>query len=213
MAESEETDGNDSPAGGPGADGIEGGDADEVLRGLVDNDEKGAAPAFDLTSSRQFAEWLAERRTSLAFTTYQAGKVFFIGLQANGRLSIFERTLNRCMGMVAAGDSLYISTLYQLWRFENALQPGQAAEGYDRLYVPQVGYVTGDLDIHDLAVDGSSAANLVINRGRQRGLKEWLSLVVARQEKSVLTKTGRPSPSTAKSWMSRSPVTWPTRGA
>ena len=157
MAESKETDGNDSPAGGPGADRIEGEDADEVLRGLVDNDEKGAAPAFDLTSSRQFPEWLAERRTSLAFTTYQAGKVFFIGLQPNGRLSIFERTLNRCMGMVAAGDSLYISTLYQLWRFENALQPGQAAEGYDRLYVPQVGYVTGDLDIHDLAVDGSSA--------------------------------------------------------
>ena len=76
-------------------------DADEVLRGLVDNDEKGAAPTFDLTTSRQFAEWLAERRTSLAFTTYQAGKVFFIGLQPNGRLSIFERTLNRCPGWSA----------------------------------------------------------------------------------------------------------------
>ena len=109
---------------------------------------------LELTGSRQFPEWLAEQKTSLAFTTYQAGKVFFIGLQSNGRLSIFERTLNRCMGMAADGNSLYIATLYQLWRFENTLEPGQSADGYDRLYLPQVGYVTGDLDIHDLAVDG-----------------------------------------------------------
>lgn len=109
---------------------------------------------LELTGSRQLPEWLAEQTVSLAFTTYQAGKVFFIGLQPNGRLSIFERTLNRCMGMAAQGNSLYIATLYQLWRFENTLEPGQIAEGHDRLYLPQVGYVTGDLDVHDLAVDG-----------------------------------------------------------
>ena len=117
----------------------------------------GEAPegqGLELTGSRQFPEWLAEQKTSVAFTTYQAGKVFFIGLQPNGRLSIFERTLNRCMGMVADGNSLYIATLYQLWRFENTLESGQVADGYDRLYLPQVGYVTGDLDIHDLAIDG-----------------------------------------------------------
>ena len=112
-------------------------------------------PDFELTTSRQFPEWLAEQRTSLAFTTYQAGKLFLIGLQPDGRLSIFERTLNRCMGMTAAGDSLYVSTLYQLWRFENVLQGGQASAGYDRVYVPQVGYITGDLDIHDIAIDGN----------------------------------------------------------
>ncbi len=114
-----------------------------------------ATPTFELTTSRQFPQWLAEHRTGLAFTTYQAGKLFFIGLQPNGRLSIFERTLNRCMGMVADGNSLYVSTLYQLWRFENALTPGQSSDGFDRVYVPQVGYVTGDLDIHDLAIDAS----------------------------------------------------------
>lgn len=46
-----------------------------------------------------------------------------------------------------------MSSLYQLWRFENVLEPGQQASGYDRLYVPQVGYTTGDLDIHDVAVE------------------------------------------------------------
>ncbi len=111
-------------------------------------------PKFELLPSRQFPEWLAEQDVSLAFTTYQAGKIIFIGLQPNGRLSLFERTLERCMGLAAAGNSLYVTTLYQLWRFENALEPGQASDGYDRLYVPQVGYITGDLDVHDLACDG-----------------------------------------------------------
>ena len=120
--------------------------------------KNGAEPKLALTGSRQFPSWLAEQGASLGFTTYQAGKVFLIGLQPDGKLSIFERTLNRCLGMVAEGRSLYISTLFQLWRFENALEPGQSAVdsatgGYDAVYVPQVGHITGDLDIHDMALD------------------------------------------------------------
>jgi uncharacterized protein (TIGR03032 family) len=96
---------------------------------------------------------LYEQNLSLAFTTYQAGKVFFIGLQPDGQLSVFERSFNRCMGLWAKGSTLIMSSLYQLWRFENALEAGQIHNGYDCLYVPQVGYVTGDLDVHDVAVD------------------------------------------------------------
>ena len=112
-------------------------------------------PQLDITSSRQFPEWLAEQRVSLAFTTYQTGKLFLIGLQSGDRLSLFERTFNRVMGLYATSHSLYLSSLFQLWRFENALEPGQDYQGYDRLYVPQVGYTTGDLDIHDIALDAN----------------------------------------------------------
>jgi uncharacterized protein (TIGR03032 family) len=112
-------------------------------------------PKFELFPSRQFPDWLAESTLSLAFTTYQAGKMIFIGLQPNGRLSVFERTFNRCMGLWSNGQSLWMSTLYQLWRFENALPPGELHDGYDRMFVPQVAYTTGDLDIHDVALDGA----------------------------------------------------------
>jgi uncharacterized protein (TIGR03032 family) len=44
-------------------------------------------------------------------------------------------------------------SLIRLWSFENALELGQTYQGYDRIYVPQVSYVTGDLDIHDLVSD------------------------------------------------------------
>ncbi|MEO0373502.1 MAG: TIGR03032 family protein [Cyanobacteria bacterium P01_A01_bin.17] len=115
--------------------------------------ESAKTPALEINASRQFTSWLAEQQVSLTFTTYQAGKVFFIGLQPDGKLSVFERTFNRCMGLFAKDSSLYMSSLYQLWRFENALEPGQTHQGHDRLYVPQVGYITGDLDIHDIVVD------------------------------------------------------------
>ncbi|NJK68906.1 MAG: TIGR03032 family protein [Microcoleus sp. SU_5_3] len=110
------------------------------------------SPRLAIDPSRQFTAWLAEQNLSLTFTTYQAGKLFFLGLNPNGELSVFERTFPRCMGLCAAGSTLYMSSLYQLWRFENVLEPGQIANGYDALYVPQVGYVTGDLDIHDVAI-------------------------------------------------------------
>lgn len=113
------------------------------------------SPALELIGSRHFPAWLAEQRVSLAFTTYQSGKLFLLGLQPDGRLSVFERTFNRCLGLWSDGQTLWMSSLYQLWRFENALEAGQVANGYDRLYAPKVGYVTGDLDIHDVAVDAA----------------------------------------------------------
>lgn len=108
---------------------------------------------LDLLPSRQFPAWLAEQRLSLAFSTYQVGKLFLIGLQPSGRLSVFERTFNRAMGLWSDTESLYLATLFQLWRFDNVLEPGQTHDGHDRLYVPQLAWTTGDLDIHDIAID------------------------------------------------------------
>lgn len=116
-------------------------------------DNGAGTPTLELLSSRQFPSWLAEQRLSLAFTTYQAGKLFLAGLRPDGRLSVFERTFNRCMGLWGDGQTLIMSALYQLWRFENLLEGGGAYQGYDRVYVPRLAYTTGDLDIHDVAVD------------------------------------------------------------
>ena len=61
---------------------------------------------FALTSSRHFPEWLAAAGSALAFTTYQAGKLFLLGVKADGRLAIFERTFARSMGLGVSGDEL-----------------------------------------------------------------------------------------------------------
>lgn len=112
-----------------------------------------AKPQIEITTSRAFNSWLSSVRASLALTTYQTAKIFLIGLQPNGRLSIFERTLERVMGMHATAQTIHVSTLYQVWRFENMLQPGQDFNGYDAVYIPRESRITGDIDIHDLAVD------------------------------------------------------------
>lgn len=119
-------------------------------------------PNFEITTSRQWLDWMAEQGVSLLFTTYQIGKLFSIGLKATGELSVFERTFNRCMGLCpsAGGNGFWMSSLYQVWRFENMLGPGEMANGHDRLYVPQLGITTGDCDIHDIAV--ASGGQLVM---------------------------------------------------
>jgi uncharacterized protein (TIGR03032 family) len=111
------------------------------------------APWVEITCSRHFPDWLAEQSVSLAFTTYQAGKLFLLGRKPDGRLAVFERTFDRCMGLWADGQTLWLGTRSQLWRLENALRPGESYQGHDRLYVPRTAHTTGDLDVHDVAVD------------------------------------------------------------
>jgi uncharacterized protein (TIGR03032 family) len=110
-------------------------------------------PWIEVTSSRGFADWLAQQQTSLAFTTYQTGKLFLLGRYPDGRLTVMERSVNRCMGLWADGQTMWLSSLFQLWRFENVLRPGEQYQACDRLYIPRIGYTTGDLDAHDIVVD------------------------------------------------------------
>ncbi len=127
--------------------------------------QRGAKPELALTTSRGMTSWMLREQASLAFTTYQAGKLFAVGLQPDGRLSVFERTFNRCMGLHASADSqtLWMTSLYQLWRFENFVPKRQATpDGFDRVYVPTLGHTTGDVDIHDLHVDANGRPVFVV---------------------------------------------------
>src|SRR5580704_7385931 len=112
-------------------------------------------PWVEVTGSARLAAWLAEQKLSLAFTTYETGKLFLLGHKPEGTLAVVERTFNRAMGLWADGQTLWTSTRYQLWRFENLLKPGEIYQQHDRLYVPHVGYTTADLDVHDVAIDAN----------------------------------------------------------
>jgi uncharacterized protein (TIGR03032 family) len=120
------------------------------------------AANFEISTSRQLVAWMAEQNLSMAFTTYQIGKLFLLGRNAAGQLSVFERSFNRCMGLCATPSGMFMSSLYQVWRLENVLGAGDERDGYDALYVPQVGYTTGDVDIHDMAV-GSDGRLVFVN--------------------------------------------------
>lgn len=110
-------------------------------------------PWLSVTCDAGLTGWMAAQDVALACTTYQTGKLLLFGRKAEGRLSVFERNFARCMGLWADGQTLWMSSQYQLWRIENALRPGEMHQGHDRLYIPKVGITTGDLDIHDVAVE------------------------------------------------------------
>ena len=114
--------------------------------------------ATDIDVSRGLASWLAQHRVSLAFSCYQSGQLFLVGLLPDGLISVNEQSFTRAMGLHWQPGRLYLAGLDQVWRLENMLRPGELANGgFDQLLVPRNAQTTGDLDIHELAVtaDGS----------------------------------------------------------
>ena len=51
---------------------------------------EGTEANLEILGSRQLTTWMAEMGVSLAFTTYQTGKLFLVGLQPNGKLSVLN---------------------------------------------------------------------------------------------------------------------------
>lgn len=107
---------------------------------------------LEIETSRNFGSWLKSTNASIAFTTYQAGKIFMAGSDDSGKVKITERTFPRCMGLAMKGNSLWMSSIFQIWRFENSLHADQNYQGYDKVFIPQMAYTTGDLDVHDIII-------------------------------------------------------------
>ena len=128
---------------------------DEANSNDADPGRGASQPWLEVVGSCYFLDWLAEQQVSLAFTTYQTGKVFFVGRKPDHQLSVFERTFAHSMGLCAADDgrTLWMSSRYQIWRFINVLHGGPTHNEFDALYIPRVAHTTGHLDVHDIAVE------------------------------------------------------------
>ncbi len=112
--------------------------------------------SFQILASAGFPDWLQSNRVSLAFSTYQVGKLFFVGCN-NQRISVFERTFNRCMGLWSDTETLWLAAAFQLWRLDNVLPAGSKTDdGYDRLFVPNLAITTGDIDVHDIGMQNEN---------------------------------------------------------
>lgn len=108
-----------------------------------------------ITVSRGLSAWLMTHRTSLAFSSYQTGQLFLVGRQPNGTVSFNQQNFSRAMGLSWSNGRLYLGSLCQVWRLENMLRPGERAnEAFDVALVPRNAQTTGDIDIHEVGVDG-----------------------------------------------------------
>lgn len=108
----------------------------------------------ELLASEGFADWLAGQNASLVFGTPPA-KLWLIGIDQQRQLAVFDRSLDKVMGLAADGkDQLWVATRYEIWRFENVLVPGvTTGDGHDRLFIPRLMSSVGNVNIHDLALE------------------------------------------------------------
>lgn len=141
---------------------------DEIAKSAADNakNKTGTAPAnpaaapqpeeqpkIDINFSRGLAAFLAGNGISIAFTSYQTGRLYLIGHGPDGNLSLHEAGYSQAMGVAGDHNRLYLGTLTQIVRLENVLLPGQLANNvHDKVYVPRNMQVTGDIDIHEIGV-------------------------------------------------------------
>ena len=117
-----------------------------------ENSEK-ESQGKDISFSSGLSAFLAQLNISLAFTSYQTGRLYLIGHSHEQKLSLHEAGYSQCMGIAGDRQRLYLGTLNQVVRLENVLSPGQKANAiHDALYVPRNIQVTGNIDIHEIGI-------------------------------------------------------------
>jgi uncharacterized protein (TIGR03032 family) len=110
----------------------------------------------NISVSRGLAAWLRSHRTSIAFTSYQTGQLFLVGVLPNGNVSFNQQSFTRAMGVSYKPGRLYLGALHQVWRLENMLKPGQKGnKDFDMVLVPRNAQTTGDIDIHEVDTDAA----------------------------------------------------------
>jgi uncharacterized protein (TIGR03032 family) len=121
-------------------------------RGVAGDADEGEQ--FLIASSRGFPAWLAKIGASVMFTSYQSGKLFCIGLDSGGAPTIFKRNFPRSMGLALSEDgrSLMLATLYQIMKFDRIEAPADQPAECDAVFGPHVAWITGDIDVHDIAI-------------------------------------------------------------
>ena len=77
-------------------------------------------------------------------------------MHPNGTVSFNQQNFTRAMGLCWRPGRLYVGSLFQLWRLENMLRPGEIAnQTFDVALVPRNAQTTGDVDIHEVGIDAA----------------------------------------------------------
>lgn len=111
------------------------------------------APRPTLLPSPGLGEWLRETGGSLAFSTYQSSRLFFLFADENAETVAQERIVGSAMGLAINERALWISNKEQVWRFSNVGPITIKDEEWQAVYMPRKGYFLGGCDTHDIIPD------------------------------------------------------------
>ncbi|MGJ4960590.1 TIGR03032 family protein [Bradyrhizobium sp. HKCCYLRH3061] len=110
--------------------------------------------ALRYSMSPGLPEFLGSQRIAIVGSSYQSGKLYFLGQNVDGGLLVHERLFHKAMGLcVVDRDTILLATMFQILKFRNVLAPGQRINDlHDACYVPRQIFTTGELDVHDVGV-------------------------------------------------------------
>lgn len=115
--------------------------------------------------SRGFSDWLISNRAALVCSTYLTGYLLFIGVRADSMPVVSAANFSMAMGLAASSQRIHLGTRSEIWRLENILRPDEIANDiFDRFYAPRTADLTGDINIHELAIDADDRVIFVNTR-------------------------------------------------
>src|SRR5688500_6912778 len=104
--------------------------------------------------SRYLPALLAQLRTSLLVSTYQAGKLVVVGVDPNGSLALSFYTFERAMGVAVRPDRLAVGAQSQIWTLRSAPDVARRlppAGRHDACFLARSSRFTGDIHVHEMA--------------------------------------------------------------
>ncbi len=109
--------------------------------------------ALTSVHTNTFVDFLKQSKSSLAVTTYQAGRLILVR-EDNGVINTHFREFNKPMGLASNGQRIALGTASEVWELHNVpaiasrVQQGRKP---DACFVPRNVQITGDVDIHEMA--------------------------------------------------------------
>ena len=130
---------------------------------VVDAQSPNNQPASDAGRSplrsvhtTSFPAILDQLGSSLAVTTYQAGKLVLVRSDG-GVINTHFRAFSKPMGMAVGRGRLAVGTAVDVWEFRNVPAVTSKLEPpgkHDACFLPRSAHVTGDVQIHEMAYVG-----------------------------------------------------------
>jgi uncharacterized protein (TIGR03032 family) len=109
---------------------------------------------FQITYDKSIAKLLTEIKSVIVISTYQAGKVIFIGAKNETLLNQSPISFKKPMGIALLDNKMAIATLDEIQVFSNSEELAKhfpySDEDFDALYLPRATYYCGETDLHDL---------------------------------------------------------------
>lgn len=121
---------------------------------------------IDYSMSRGMVARLAKENISLAFSSYQSGKLYMLGRSPKGGANLHHSDQPRPMGLVYDRQGrLTLTGSHHIIRFENVLASHERVNGiFDACFMPRTMHMTGRLDAHDVGLNTAGDAIFVNTR-------------------------------------------------